>query len=157
MEKIILNETLALTFPDGFRKLDEAELSQMKTVQSGSGICLRNDDQHIIVSLGYRRAGLLSAFFSDKDLIKSAQGRIAAVMRRYSYQLGAYDRCCISDKTAHFFTYGYVAQNIRMAAECCAIREAKTIYYLHFYVRESSRDTGFSLWRGILANAQWKR
>ena len=155
METTTLNEALRFSFPDGFRKLSEAEMKQMKLLQSGPGVCLRDEDRHIIVSLGYRRAGLFDAILGGKDLVKSAQSRIAGVMRPYGYQLAASASCPVGNKTGQYFQYTYTAQNTEMVGECCAIKEGKTIYYLHFYVRKTSRDEGFALWREILQNARW--
>lgn len=155
MEKIVLNEALTLAFPDGFRKLDEGELSRLRMLQSGPGICLRDDDRHIIVSLGYRQAGWLAGLLSGKDLIKNAQDRIAGVMRPYGYrQTGCQDRR-VGSKTAQAFQYAYVAQDTEMVGECCAVKEGKTIYYLHFYVRKACREDGLRLWQEILADARW--
>lgn len=155
MEQICLDGSLTLSFPDGFRKLSEAELGQMRAIQSGPGVCLRNEEAHIVVSLGYRHAGLLSALLSAKDLIKSAENRIAGAMRAFNYRLTEYQTRSLGNKTAQCFQYAYEAQNTEMAGECCAVKAGKTIYYLHFYVRNECRDKGFRLWRNILAEARW--
>ena len=152
MERINLNNTLHLTFPEGFRKLNEEEMKQMRTVQQGPGVCLRNDDRHIIVSLGYRKAGLLDALLNG-DLIKSAQNRISGAMRACQYHLTGYQSCRVGDKTAQSFQYTYTAQNTDMVGECCALQVGKTIYYLHFYVRKPFEDDGLRLWKEILESA----
>ena len=155
MEKITLNEQVTLTFPDGFRKLTDDEQRQMRAIQSGPGVCLKNEEKHIILSLGYRRTGFFDTLLNGKDLIKSAQGRIAGVMRPFGYRLTEYKPRNVGGRDASCFQYAYTAQNTEMMGECCAVKEGKTVYYLHFYVRAAFQEEGFRLWQDILAKAQW--
>ena len=150
-----MNDTLSLTFPDGFEKLDEAQLQQLRAMKSSPGICLRDEEKHIIVSLAYKGAGILSWVLNGKDLVKSAQSRLAAAMRRFGYRLTGYEDRRVGSKTARSFQYTYTAQGIGMKAECCVIKEEKAIYYLHFYVRESYAEEGIRLWKQVLADADW--
>ena len=76
-------------------------------------------------------------------------------MRPYSYRLIGYEDRRVGDRAARSFQYAYVAQGVGMAAECCAVKEGKTIYYLHFYVREACGEEGFRLWKQVLADARW--
>ena len=155
MEKINLNNALSLSFPDGFQRLSETEMKQLRFAKPGAGECLRDDERHIIVSLAYKGAGFLSGLLGSGDLIKNAQSRIAGVMRLYSYRLIGYEDRRVGDRAARSFQYAYVAQGVGMAAECCAVKEGKTIYYLHFYVREACGEEGFRLWKQVLADARW--
>lgn len=155
MEKISLNNALSFSFPDGFRRLSETEMKQLRYAWPGAGECLRDDGRHIIVSLAYKNAGFLSGLLGSGDLIKNAQSRIAGAMRSYSYRLTGYENHRVGDRAAQSFQYAYAAQGVGMAAECCAVKAGKTIYYLHFYVREACREEGFRLWKQVLADARW--
>ena len=93
--------------------------------------------------------------YDGKDLIKSAQGRIAGVMRPFGYRLTEYKPRNVGGRDASCFQYAYTAQNTEMMGECCAVKEGKTVYYLHFYVRAAFQEEGFRLWQDILAKAQW--
>ena len=155
METVILNDSLRFSFPDGFRKMSEEELKQVCTYKSGPGVCLRDDDRHIIVSLGHRRAGLLAALLNGKDLIKSAQSRIAGVMKPFGYRLTGYQDRVLAGKTAPSFQYTYTAQGVRMVGECCALKMNKTLYYLHCYVRQSCLEEGSQTWKEILETASF--
>ena len=150
-----MNDTLSLTFPDGFEKLDEAQLQQLRAMKSSPDVCLRDEEKHIIVSLAYKRAGFLSGVLNGRYLIKSAQSRLAAAMRGYGYRLTGYEDRRVGSKAAQSFQYAYVAQDVGMRGECCAIKEGKAIYYLHFYVRETYAEEGFRLWKQVLADADW--
>ena len=155
MEMISLNNALSFSFPDGFRKMSEAEIKQLRRSNPGTGECLRDDDRHIIVSVAYKGAGFLTELLMGRDLIKNAQSRIAGAMRPYGYQLTGYEDRRVGDRTAQSFQYAYVAQGIRMTAECCAVKEGKAIYYMHLYVREACSEEGFRLWKQVLAEARW--
>ncbi len=157
MEQIALNNALILSFPDGFRKLNDAELNQWRAAQSGASACFRDDDRHIIVSLGFRKEGLLSGLLNGNDLIKPAQRRMAWVMRAYGYQWLKEDTRLVGGKEARCFQYTYTAQGISMLGECCAIREGKILYYLHCYVRREYEEPGLQTWKDVLAKARWKK
>ena len=150
-----MNDTLSLTFPDGFEKLDKDQLQPLRVMSSSPGICLRDEEKHIIVSLAYKRAGFLSGVLNGQDLVKSTQSRLAAAMRGYGYRLSGYEDRRVGSKTAQSFQYAYVAQDVGMRAECCVFKEEKTIYYLHFYVRETCAEEGFRLWKQVLTDAIW--
>ena len=153
MEKICLNNSLHIVFPDGFIRLSKEELDQMRTLQSSPGECLRNPEKHIIVSLSFRSAGLLSQLAGSDSMIKNSQNTITRAMRSYGYQLIGYSDRQTGGKPAKCFRYAYTAQNTEMLGECCAIKEGKTFYYLHFYVRKACSEEGFRLWDSILENA----
>ena len=151
-----MNDTLSLTFPDGFEKLDEAQLQQLRAMKSSPDVCLRDEEKHIIVSLAYKRAGFLSGVLNGRDLIKSAQSRLAAAMRGYGYRLTGYEDRRVGSKAAQSFQYAYVAQDVGMRGECCAIKEGKAIYYLHFYGRAEEEDSCRAVIASVLGSAVFK-
>jgi len=155
MENIILNDSICFSFPDGFRKMSEEEQQPFRMDQSGPNVSLRDEDRHIIVSLGYRYAGLMAAFLSDKDLIKNAQSRIASAMQSFGYRLTGYQDRVLAGKTISSFQYTYTTQGVQMVGECCAMKEGKTIYYLHCYVRQSCMEEGIQIWKEILETASF--
>ena len=155
MENIILNDSIRFSFPDGFRKMSEEELQPVRMDQSGPNVSLRNEDRHVIVSLGHRHAGLLGAFLSDKDLIKNAQSRISSAMQSFGYRLTGYQDRVLAGKTIPSFQYTYTTQGVQMVGECCAMKANKTIYYLHCYVRQSCMEEGIQTWKEILETASF--
>lgn len=155
METILLNDALTLAFPEGFRRLSDAETDQLRGGKSAPGLCLRDDARHIVVSLGHKQAGLLSVLLNGKDIVKGSQTRIAGAMRGFGYQLAGYDSRAVGGKTAPCFRYAYTAQNTEMLGECCAFKAGKTHYFLHFYVRRACAEEGLLVWKKVLEEAKW--
>ena len=155
MEKITLDGSLTLTFPDGFRKPEGSELAQLNALQADPGALIRNDDLHIIASLGCKRGNFLLALLNNKDLLKNTESKVAASMRSFGYRKTETGEYQLGGKKALFFRYAYEAKETPMVGECVVLKEGKTVYYLHFYVREACREEGLRLWKDILARAVW--
>ena len=152
-----VNETLTMTFPDGFRKLSDSETAGFARVGSGPALVLKDEEKHIITNLGYKDQGrLLAMLVSEKDRIRKAEQAIAEASREYGYRLLGFGERSVGGRTGSSFQYAYQAQGVDMTAECCIVREGKAFYYLYVYVREAGREESFRCWQEILDQAQWK-
>ena len=158
MENIALNNALTLSFPDGFRRLTEAETNKLTFIEAGEGVCLRDEARHILVSLGYKKVGLLPRLTLDSvDVAKASQARVAAAMKAYGYGQLRWQNGRMDGKKACGFRYTYQAQGVDMAGDCCVVKDGGVIYYLNAYVREAGQEESFRLWEEILDAARWKR
>lgn len=69
MERMTLNNELQFPVPEGFHVMDEEEMSGMTMLAAGPGVCLKDPERHMVVSVGYKKAGLLtSKMLSQKDI-----------------------------------------------------------------------------------------
>ena len=71
------NNTLSLTFPDGFHVMNNDERKKLKMLADGPGECLTDPDRHIIISIGWKELGLFPALLvSVKDAADNSQKAI---------------------------------------------------------------------------------
>lgn len=151
------NNSLSLSIPDSFRKLDEAERKKMKMLADGPGMCFSDPDRHIIISIGWKELGLLpSLLVSARDAADNSQKAISQAMQPYGYRFHETFAEDIGGKSAPGFSYEYEAQGISMHGETCVIKHNKVLYYLHIYMRRDLKEDSTKLWKNILATAKWK-
>ena len=72
------NNTLSLTFPDGFHVMNNDKRKKLKMLADGPGECLTDPDRHIIISIGWKELGLFPALLvSVKDAADNSQKAIS--------------------------------------------------------------------------------
>ena len=151
------NNSLSLSIPDSFRKLDEAERKKMNMLADGPGMCFSDPDRHIIISIGWKELGLLpSLLVSARDAADNSQKAISQAMQPYGYRFHETFAEDIGGKSAPGFSYEYEAQGISMHGETCVIKHNKVLYYLHIYMRRDLKEDSTKLWKNILATAKWE-
>jgi hypothetical protein len=152
-----LNNSLSLSIPDSFRKLDEAERKKMNMLADGPGMCFSDPDRHIIISIGWKELGLLpSLLVSARDAADNSQKAISQAMQPYGYRFHETFAEDIGGESAPGFSYEYEAQGISMHGETCVIKHNKVLYYLHIYMRRELKEESTKIWKDILATAKWK-
>ena len=155
-QTLTLNSELTLAFPDGFHVLDAEERSRIRFAEEGAGICLSDPDRHIFVSVAWKEVNGFSALIlNNHDLAKHMERSVKKSMRQFGYMTGGKIRRIVGGKESEGFCYTYTAQQIRMFGESLVLRRGKTIYYFHFYVRESLKEESLPLWDSLLAAAEW--
>ena len=133
MERMTLNNELQFPVPDGFHVMDEEEMSGMTMIAAGPGVCLKDPERHIVVSVGYKKAGLLtSKMLSQKDIAEKSEGSIRQAMKPYSYW---------PDGAGKRETY--------------VLKKGKTFYYFHVYMRAALKEESMPVWEEMLREAVW--
>ena len=61
MNTIILNHELKAVIPGGFHEMDEAERGKLNFIQDGPGGGISDPERHILISVGWKPFGGLSA------------------------------------------------------------------------------------------------
>ena len=78
------NNSLHLSFPDGFHVMDYDERKNLKMIEEGPGECLTNPEKHIIISIGWKELSFLpSLLVSARDASDNAQKAIQSAMQPY--------------------------------------------------------------------------
>lgn len=151
------NNSLSLSIPDSFRKLDEAERKKMNMLADGPGMCFSDTDRHIMISIGWKELGLLpSLLVSARDAADNAFKAVSQAMQPYGFRSRETFSEDIGGKSASGFSYEYEAQDIDMYGETCAVKHNKVLYYLHIYMRRELKGESTKIWKDILATAKWK-
>ena len=138
------NNTLSLTFPDGFHVMNNDERKKLKMLADGPGECLTDPNRHIIISIGWK-----------EDAADNSQKTISQAMQPYGYRFRETFAEDIGGESAPGFSYEYEAQGIAMHGETCVIKHNKVLYYLHIYMRRELKEESTKIWKDILATAKW--
>ena len=69
MEKILLNDEMNITIPEGFRVLTEAEIREMNYENNPPQFCMRNEEKHIVFAAAFKKTNMLfTAILSAKEV-----------------------------------------------------------------------------------------
>ena len=156
MKEIIIND-LILIYPEEFEAVGEEETDQMKFYNDSKGICIKDSNRHMIITVGCKDVNLLANFiFSRKDLVKRTQSDIATAMKNYDFKLIGKIESVADGKEIDGFNYEYIAEDIPMYGEAYVFKKNKTIYYLYLYSRKDCFDNNVAVWKDIINNLRWK-
>lgn len=147
---------LTVTYPDGFHVMTPEERRALQYAASGEGECLRDEERHIIVSIGWKPlGGLLNLLFSVRDAAKNMEQQIGRLMQPFGWQCTGKLQKRIDGAAAEGFGYTYKAKDTAMYAQSLAVKHGKTIYYLHVYVRAALKDESLAVWNELLSGMRW--
>ncbi len=101
-----LNNHLELSFPNSFRQLTPKERSKLNFMAEGEGVCIREDEQHILISIGWHEIGAFLGFlFSDKDLAENMKKNIRKMSSPYHFRDEEDIKTDLGGKTAEGIRY----------------------------------------------------
>lgn len=153
---ITINNTLTLSYPEGFYVMDPAEREKLPVVGKSDFASIKDPDRHILIAADFKPLGrLASMFMNARDAAGNTWETIRKPLR--SCGLREYGAVCadMGGEQAEGFSYGYTVQGIDMFAQYLAVKRGKVIYALHFFVREALREEGLKIWNEILSALQW--
>ncbi|MBQ6559451.1 MAG: hypothetical protein IJL85_01340 [Erysipelotrichaceae bacterium] len=157
MKEIIVND-LILYYDDPFRVLGEEETNQMKFYNDSQGICIRNDEEHMMVTVGTKQInGITNFLLFSKDLLNKTQEDIAHAMKPYGYALSEYLTEDADGQEIRGFAYEYETEGIPMYGQAYVAKKDKVVYYLYLYVRRENKENGLKLWKKIIDELKWKK
>ncbi len=153
MEYLMIGEQLKLPCPNGFHLMSDEEKAKLNFLESGKGFCLRDEDRHMLVSIGWKETGMLtSMLLSDISLEKNMESSIRQAMQPYGFQPETHLNRQIAGMNATGFRYTYTAQNISMLSESYVLRNGQSVIYFHLYARNALRDDSLPVWNDLLAS-----
>ena len=142
---------------DELTALDEEELNQLNFYSGEKGVCLKNEDEHVMISIGHKRVNRLAAvLLTGRDLIRRTQDDIARAMKPYGYRLLGYRTGNAGGLAAGSFDYQYEVDGIKMYGETMTARRGGDLYYLYLYVREENKEAGLRIWKGLTESLKWE-
>ncbi|MBQ6655050.1 MAG: hypothetical protein IJM79_05945 [Erysipelotrichaceae bacterium] len=157
MEKILLNDALQLTVPDGFRRLNGEEIGKFNFANEAPGCVLENEECHLIVSLAWRKVNaLLSRLISVRELAARMADYIANADKDYGHQPGEHFTGTVAGEKAAGFDYSYTVDDTAMDARVIITRHRGHFYYMYFYFRSASRQESLKLAEGIVSSMNWQ-
>ena len=115
MDSVILNDELKLAYPEGFHVLSAEEMDRMQFLEKGAGICLSDPERHILISVGWKRPGVLAGLMLNAgDLAKNSEKTIRKAMQNMGYRCRGFEKRQIAGNRAEGFGYEYSAQGVEM-------------------------------------------
>ena len=160
MDKILINDSLKICFPDSFHVMSKEERAEVNNKTGDRGICLKAPDLHIIISIAWVRVdgirGVFSRLFRGKDPVKNAESFYKKKMKAYGYKTEQYLKYQIGGTDAEGLRYSYLAQGIDMMGETCSLKKDRVLYYFHCYYRAQQLTESQDVWKTILDSAQWE-
>ena len=156
-----INDSLTLTFPDGFARMSADEKRGMTTLGSGPWEGFRDPERHMIVTVGWKRINLFSALLlSGKDLAKNAEKQVCRSMKPFGYRSAEFSEARIGGASgeperASGFRYAYDAQGVGMRGEACVVKRGRDVIFFHVYYRDALSAESVPVWEKILSSARF--
>ena len=151
MEEIIISNRYAVPCPPGFRKLSGKELEKLSMLGEGSSECLKNEEQHVMVSIGWKEINAFSGFLLRLIRpVKSVEASISRAMAPYGYRRETDLTRRIGGSRAEGFRFTYTAGDVPMIGESYVIQEGKNLVFFHGYMQAELRGESLQVWSSLL-------
>lgn len=136
MLEALINETYMIEYPEGFHLMDDAEKAGYNVLVDGPFVGLSDPGRHIIVTIGWRKAGLASLLVSPSEAAASGEAKVRKAMVQYGYTSEGFIDRKIGGCDACGYAYNYTANGIAMHGETYVMKSDKTFYYFNIYARQ---------------------
>ena len=157
MEKILLNDTMELISPDGFRRLNDEEIKKFNFANEAPGCVLENEDCHLIASLAWRKVNaLLSRLISVRELAVRMADYVANADKDYGHEKGEHFSGTVAGEKSAGFDYSYTVDDTAMDARVIITRHRGFFYYMYFYFRSANRQESLRLIEEIVSSMNWQ-
>lgn len=157
MEKILLNNELELTCPEGFHVLNEEEMNKFNFANDKPGCVLENKDSHIIISLSWRPInGLLALMVNVRELAQKMAQYISEADQPYDHRQGDSFTGTVAGEKSAGFDYHYKAQDIDMDGRAIVVKHRRMLYYMYFYSRSQLRQQSLEQIELIISSMSFK-
>ena len=152
-----INQELEMNVPESFRVLNEEERAQMNFLVDGEGVCLRSEEKHMLISIGWKKVNAFPALIlSTKDIANDMEKRFRKALKDYDYDLEGFLERNIGERKAEGLRYTYQSQEKDMVSESFVLKKGETFYYFHVYLRQEEREERLPIWEEFLSTAVWK-
>ena len=137
MNQALIHSQLSLSYPDGFREMDQEEMKRLYQDDNPDRWGIWDQERHIILTVLWHDSNVfLSALASAKDVAKSTEKQLKRGMKNHCYQFGGFFQTELSGQEAHGFRYSYHIGDIVQTAEALVLKRKNTCYTIYYYTRE---------------------
>ena len=151
MEQLAIGDRFVLTCPEGFRELTQKERDKLNMPGGGESLCLANEAEHIMVSIGWKDvnalAGLLLHIIPP---VTSTEAAVTQSMSKFGYRRETMLRRTIGGQEAKGFRYTYTAGGTDMVGESYVVRQGRSLTFFHAYLRAERRESSLPQWERLL-------
>lgn len=156
METYTLNNEMNISIPEGFRQMSAEERSRLNFIKDGEGECFTDTERHMILSIAWKKAGFAGLLVNTKEAAESMEKQTAGPMAPYGYKNEGFFSRDIGGNESRGFCYSYEAQGTAMSGESMIVKNGKTFYYLHAYMRTALKEESEAVVKEILDGISWK-
>ena len=146
--KYIINDTLIIEYPESFRMLDQNEIAETFIDNNTNRFAIRDENNHIIISVYYNKLGLMSLIV-DNDLVRESNETVMAKKLDNFKCLGKSMLEVAGDKKASEIIYSYTIDDIPQIGRSIYFRKNKMLYSLNMY-HQNDDDKADSLCMSIM-------
>ena len=148
-------------FPASFREMDPAEYSIFLVNKNGEGAAFKDEEAHIVISLGCKKTGALAGLaLKMADPVSTMKKSLKRAMASCNYRTTGMIEADFGGTPAKGIRYTYSAKDssgamIDMVAESYVIRRPGTLYYFHYYTRAALEEENRGVKDAIVGSAEW--
>ena len=155
MERTVLNGKFILSYPEEFQRMEESDLRKLTFLQAPA-IALRDSDRHMVITAGWKKAGIACLMLSTEEIAGKTEKTIRAAMAEFGYQLEGFSRRMIGGRKAEGFRYRYTARDVGMIGESFVMKNRGSVYNIHLYTRDGLLYENLPSWESILDSIRWE-
>jgi hypothetical protein len=153
MAKALLNDRLSVSYPKGFRVMDEAERQKVFPAGNENLWAIWDKRHHVIISVQWHQANaLLSKLVDAKSLTKRVQAQARKAYKDMGYEDGELYQTTVCGETAWGIDFAYQMQGVDQVAKALVFKHEACTYTLYCYGRKSNAATAARLFDDFLAS-----
>ena len=149
MNNVKINNELNLTYPDGFFVMDEEALTKyFRTPQDRWGVY--NEAEHIILSVSWKKAGILSFFHDAESVLIDIEGRMRR--RLLNYQRVTEYKMNIAKNKAYGVRFEYRVNDARIVhvGDLISFKYKNKYYLIHYITRKENAGSARESFKATL-------
>lgn len=150
---VLINDELALTYPEGFRLMERGELEHAFALEYPDMWGIRDEERHMLISLIWKETnGVLRKLVSTKTLVKDYEKRIARTFRHGNYRREEFFETEVAGLAAQGARFSYHHLGVDQLGELVMFRREGCTYSLYYYTRPELARANRAAYESILAS-----
>ena len=163
MKKMVLNDEMNITIPEGFAELSASEVQEMTACEGQAPMFnIMNREDHILITASWVRTGwLVSHLLSAKDMVKSIRSRYKAQeAKTFGGVYSDITEISLDGKKAYMYSCTYRAttkegETVDMLRETVVVKIGSVFYVLQSVCREASKEKGIESFHEVYDSIQF--
>ena len=141
--------------------MDPAEYSNLLVNKNGDGAAFKDEEAHIIVSVGYKKVGAFGGLaLKLADPVSTMEQSLRKAMASCNYRTTGMIEADFGGTPAKGIRYTYSAKDgsgalTDMVAESYVIRRRGTLYYFHYYTRAALAEENCGVRDAVVRSVEW--
>ena len=157
MEEVLLNNELALSFPEGFEQMDTLELARDSFTDRTPFFSARDTARHISVTAAWKKVGKLSAATTGAmSAAKKSERNFCAAMQTRDYRSGGLSPLQLCGQDAASYRCAYRLDGLEMTGISLVCKSRDSFYYIHGYFQTEHLERSLPVWEEIVRSICWK-